>query len=155
MLPPRVLGEVVDYIVSEFGIKIMLVGMDTEIQAISEIAQTSGRKCGVATNLSIGQLAALMDRSEMFIGNDSGPMHIASALGKPVVAFFGPSDPKIWAPWNNKGKVINAPVMDCMPCDQKGCHLVPDHCMSKIKVGKIKRAVGSILKSSAATVGEN
>jgi predicted lipopolysaccharide heptosyltransferase III len=154
MLPPRTLGEVVGYIVSEFGVKVMLVGSDSEITAISEVAQASGRKCGVATNLSIGQLAALMDRSEMFIGNDSGPMHIASALGKPVVAFFGPSDPKIWGPWNNKGKVVNAPAMECMPCDQKGCHLEPEHCMSKIKVANIKRAVASILKKSAATVGE-
>jgi len=155
MLPPRIMGEVVGYIVSEFGSKVMLVGSDTEITSISEVAQASGRKCGVATNLSIGQLAALMDRSEMFLGNDSGPMHIASALGKPVVAFFGPSDPVIWAPWNNKGKVVNAPVMECMPCDQKGCHLVPEHCMSKIEVGKIKRAVASILNKNRAPVGED
>lgn len=155
MLPPRVLGETVDYIVSKFGIKIMLVGMDTELPVISEIAQTSGRKCGVATNLSIGQLAALIDRSELFLGNDSGPMHIASALGKPLIAFFGPSDPNIWGPWKSKGKVISAPPMDCMPCDQKGCSFVPDHCMSKIKVGDIKLVIDPILKSSTATVGED
>ncbi len=55
---------------------------------------------------SIPEIAQLMRDAAVFIGNDSGPAHIAAAFGLPVLVFFGPSDDEIWAPWRTKSAVL-------------------------------------------------
>lgn len=57
---------------------------------------------------SLPELARLMRDAELFIGNDSGPAHIAAAFGKPVLVFFGPSDEEIWAPWRTRSEILKA-----------------------------------------------
>jgi len=54
------------------------------------------------------EIAQLMRDASLFIGNDSGPAHVAAAFGLPLVALFGPSDSEIWAPWRTVGKVLKA-----------------------------------------------
>jgi ADP-heptose:LPS heptosyltransferase len=56
----------------------------------------------------LSEIAQLMRDASLFLGNDSGPAHIAAAFGLPLVALFGPSDPEIWAPWRTVGKVLKA-----------------------------------------------
>ena len=51
-------------------------------------------------------LAGLLDRASLFIGNDSGPGHIAAAVGTPTLSLFGPTDPHIWAPKISRGRVL-------------------------------------------------
>jgi ADP-heptose:LPS heptosyltransferase len=60
-------------------------------------------------SLSLGALKNLMAGAQLFIGNDSGPAHIAAAFGVPSVVLFGPSDPVTWAPWKTEAKVLIAP----------------------------------------------
>ena len=55
------------------------------------------------------QVKNLMAGAELFIGNDSGPAHIAAAFGVPVVVLFGPSDPVTWAPWKTEARVLTSP----------------------------------------------
>jgi len=52
---------------------------------------------------------SLIAGSSLFIGNDSGPAHIAAAYGIPVVVFFGPSDPRIWGPWRTASRILTRP----------------------------------------------
>jgi ADP-heptose:LPS heptosyltransferase len=58
---------------------------------------------------SLGGLKSLLAGATIFIGNDSGPAHMAAAFGVPVVVLFGPSDPVIWAPWQVESEVIASP----------------------------------------------
>lgn len=60
-------------------------------------------------NLPIGALKNLMAGAQIFIGNDSGPAHIAAAFGVPSVVLFGPSNPVTWAPWKTEAKVLTSP----------------------------------------------
>lgn len=69
----------------------------------------------------LAEVAQLMRDASAFVGNDSGPAHIAAAFGLPMVVVFGPSDPEIWAPWRTVGKVLksdgpiaNIPVRDVL-----------------------------------------
>jgi heptosyltransferase III len=57
----------------------------------------------------IRQTATLLVQSSLFIGNDSGPAHIAAAVGAPVLVFFGPSQPAVWSPWRTRSRVLHAP----------------------------------------------
>ena len=60
-------------------------------------------------NLSIRALKNLMAGAQIFLGNDSGPAHIAAAFGVPSVVLFGPSNPVTWAPWKTEAKVLTSP----------------------------------------------
>jgi heptosyltransferase-3 len=53
-------------------------------------------------------LKSLMSGAALFIGNDSGPAHVAAAFGIPVVVLFGPSDPVTWAPWRTQSRVLTS-----------------------------------------------
>jgi heptosyltransferase III len=63
----------------------------------------------VVRNAPLGEVKNLMAGAQLFIGNDSGPAHIAAAFGVPVVVLFGPSDPVNWAPWRTGGHVLTNP----------------------------------------------
>ena len=67
------------------------------------------------------QLAAVIGRSCLFFGVDSAPMHIAAAVGTPVVALFGPSGEHNWGPWGAGHRVV-AVNLFCRPCGQDGCN---------------------------------
>lgn len=54
------------------------------------------------------EIAQLMRDASLFVGNDSGPAHVAAAFGLPLVVLFGPSDAEVWAPWRTVGKVLKA-----------------------------------------------
>jgi heptosyltransferase-3 len=60
----------------------------------------------VYRNAPLGQVKSLMAGARIFVGNDSGPAHVAAAFGVPVVVLFGPSDPVTWAPWRTEAQVI-------------------------------------------------
>jgi heptosyltransferase III len=56
----------------------------------------------------LSEMKNLMSGASLFVGNDSGPAHMAAAFGLPVVVIFGPSDPQIWAPWRTTNEVVSA-----------------------------------------------
>ena len=57
----------------------------------------------------LAQVKSIVSSAQLFIGNDSGPAHVAAAFGIPVVVLFGPSDPVNWAPWRTEGHVLTSP----------------------------------------------
>jgi heptosyltransferase-3 len=65
-------------------------------------------KFQVLRNPTLGALKSLMSGAALFIGNDSGPAHVAAAFGIPVVVLFGPSDPVTWAPWRTQSRVLTS-----------------------------------------------
>ncbi len=85
------------------------------------------------------ELAALMKRAALFIGNDAGPMHVAAAVGCPVVALFGPSDPKVWGPRGSKATVLYK-GLDCRECFYPGCFRGESSCMKLITVDDVINA---------------
>lgn len=71
--------------------------------------------------LSLAELGALTRRARAFVGVDSAPMHIAAAVGTPVVALFGPSSEIAWGPWRVPQRVIVSTAHTCRPCGLDGC----------------------------------
>jgi heptosyltransferase-3 len=63
----------------------------------------------VIPNATIAELKGLMSGAHLFVGNDSGPAHIAAAYGVPCVVVFGPTDPAVWAPWRTEGRALKMP----------------------------------------------
>jgi ADP-heptose:LPS heptosyltransferase len=66
----------------------------------------------------LSEVKSLIARAAMFVGNDSGPAHIAAAFGVPSVVLFGPSDEVVWAPWKTDAVVLKSPDISAITIDQ-------------------------------------
>ncbi|MCC6472760.1 MAG: putative lipopolysaccharide heptosyltransferase III [Burkholderiales bacterium] len=85
------------------------------------VARCAARPVDFSGRLSLKSLAALSARAKLFIGVDSAPMHIAAAMGTPVVALFGPSGEAQWGPWSARARVVASTAHACRPCGIDGC----------------------------------
>lgn len=94
---------------------------------------------------SLRQFMALACRCRLLLCNDSGPMHIAAALGTPVVAVFGPGSVEMFAPWGDRHRVVMRAV-PCRPCFDK-CRFTEPFCMTRIDPAVV---LGTILDSGTA-----
>lgn len=96
--------------------------------------------------LSLKELAALTQAAKLFIGVDSAPMHIAAAVGTPVVALFGPSGDKQWGPWGVPFRVIASTAHPCRPCGHDGCGggKISD-CLTSLTVEQVLSAADELL----------
>jgi heptosyltransferase II len=112
----------------------------------------SGEALNLAGRLTLPELAAFLSRSDLLITNDSGPMHMAAALKTPVVALFGPEDPRHFQPYTFPGlyRVIQKPV-DCRPCRQTACH--SGQCLDVITTAEVVEASVELLNQTFSPAG--
>ena len=97
------------------GFAVVLIGSDRERAVCEEVARLAPGTVNLAGETTLPELAALIRRAAICVTNDSGPMHLAVALGRPVVSIFGPTDP-VWAgPYRRDGAVLRA-ELPCSPC---------------------------------------
>ena len=68
-------------------------------------------------HLSLGEMMALLQGAQLFVGNDSGPAHVAAAFGVPCVVIFGPSNAAVWHPWRTRHQVVQAPTGSILDID--------------------------------------
>ncbi|MBI5149273.1 MAG: glycosyltransferase family 9 protein [Candidatus Omnitrophica bacterium] len=99
--------EVCYQLMKRYNIHLVLVGDENDRVAVNRIAETIGpgalNLCGRTT---LPQLAAVIQRAQLVLANDSAPMHLASYLDVPVLALFGPTDARKYGPWGAKGRFI-------------------------------------------------
>ncbi len=121
------------------------------------LAEAVVREAGAAARLapetaSILDLAALLERCDVVVGADTGPVHLAAALGVPVVGLYGPKDPAIYAPWSPRTGGPATSVwksVHCSPCTLRRCDDVI--CMPAIQVDDVVDAVRGELSQHAAS----
>jgi heptosyltransferase-2 len=104
----------------------------------------------LAGKTTIEEMAALISSLDLFITNDTGPMHVAAALGIPVVAIFGATTPALgFAPYTEKSRVVEPPNrLECRPCSPHGPKACPkEHfrCMNEITPESVIEAAKSLL----------
>jgi len=127
------------------GIKVVVVGAPKDIGLAASIAAAMTKPAViVAGQTSLGQLAAIMKASRAVISADSGPMHIAAAVGSTVIALFGPTEPALTGPRGSGKTVIIQKSGDCaVPCYRKDC--VDHHCMSAIQPQDVWQSLAPFL----------
>ncbi len=106
----------------------------------------------LAGELPIGAVGALIQRACLHIGNDSGLMHLASAVGTPVLALFGPTFPSRTAPLDPRSQAIMKPI-ECRPCrlyfTRNACERGHNYCMDLIEVDEVWSAARALLSQAA------
>ncbi len=71
---------------------------------------------------SLSEMIEWLRQAELVISNDTGPLHVAAALGRPIIAMYGPSDPRYTGPHNQAASVLQAKHLPCVPCMKQTCH---------------------------------
>jgi ADP-heptose:LPS heptosyltransferase len=97
--PAKRFAAVADYLSRTFALSSVVVAGPGQDQIAQEVCDAAQSKPNAVTGLSLKELIALMGLSRLYVGNDSGPMHIAAATGRPLVVVFGPSNSTVWRPW--------------------------------------------------------
>jgi lipopolysaccharide heptosyltransferase I len=130
------------------GFAIVLIGSDRERALSAEVAGLAPGAINLAGETSLSELAALISRAALCVSNDSGPMHLAVALNRPVVSVFGPTDP-VWAgPYRRVDSVVRGDL-PCSPCYLRRLSQCPNHhaCMEYVSANDvITRAQGVVIK---------
>lgn len=138
-------AAVADTLSEQIGVQVVLTGGDHELPLIQTIASAmKHRPCIMAGDTQVGQLAALFQRALVVLGPDSGPLHLAAAVGTPTVTLFGPADPTEFRPWGAREKhfVITSSI-DCRPCrvlDWGGDDPAYHPCVRDISIGAVLEA---------------
>jgi len=122
-----------------------------EVSFVDKIAKAT--KCSpinLGGKLSLEQLVAIISHATLFIGIDSGPMHMAAAVNTPVAAIFGPQTKVTWGPYGENHVVIQK-EWDCVPCIRKGCNdSGKSRCLDELSfeevIGAVEPRLRSILK---------
>lgn len=100
--------------------------------------------------LTLPQLAALTSRARLFFGVDSAPMHIAAAMGTPVVVLFGPSDEREWGPWGVPHRIVASDAHPCRPCRNDGCGGGKiSECLTMLAHDRVADAIDALLAETA------
>lgn len=140
-------AEVADFLLAHHSLKVVLAGGRGERQQLEAVAQACQSRPPILDDLSLPELVEVIHGARLFIGNDSGPTHIAVALNVPVVVLFGSSDSAAWHPWKGKNQIVQN-LFACNPCPGYRC-LVYDEprCILSITSGQVKQAIQAILGS--------
>lgn len=143
-------SELIRRLKTELDCYVCILGSDEERIFAREIIVDSGVEVLNLTGaLSLKELTALLKKSSLFVGNDTGPMHMAAALDVPVIAIFGRNTPGVsptrWRPWGDKHVVFHEDP-GCAPCYDKSCSY--DHrCLRAVNVDVVFEAAKKIVKS--------
>jgi len=134
--PVERFAALADRLIADFGADVILFGSAAERDVAGRIAAAMRRRpTQLAGETAIGDLPALFAACDLFIGNDSGAMHVAAAVGLPVVAIFGPTDADGTAPVTPRKTLLQQRVA-CSPCFLRHCPI--DHrCMTRVEVGAV------------------
>jgi heptosyltransferase II len=144
--PPERFTELADRLIARFDADVILFGAPSERDIAERIASGMRRHpVNLAGQTSIAELSAYFSGCDLFIGNDSGAMHVAAGAGIPVAAIFGSTDPDGTAPLTPRRTIVrNAP--SCSPCFLRHCPV--DHrCMERIEVAAVENAAAGWLET--------
>ena len=144
--PPSRFAEVANRLQLEADADVILLGTAAEANVSTAIsAEMHQPPIDLTGKTAIADLPALLSRCHVFIGNDSGAMHVAAAVGLPVVAVFGPTDPLGTSPVTQRCSIVQQKPY-CSPCFLRRCPT--DHrCMTAITAGMVETATKPWLSS--------
>lgn len=138
-------ATLIDHLIREDGYSVVLTGAQNDLPLIELILRrTHERPVNLAGKTSLTQLAALLQRADMLITGDSGPMHIAAAVATPLIAIHGPTDPAHSGPLSPEATVLRSDIW-CSPCyDAKSpadCRFFTTQCMKNIVPNQVLNVI--------------
>jgi heptosyltransferase-2 len=139
-------AKAADALAQNLGLQVVLIGSQAERAAAEHIAaQIQSKTAVLSGKTSLETLIGVLAESSLMVTNDSGPMHIAAALGVPTVAVFGSTDERVTGPCGPRTRIVKTPV-ECSPCLLRECPI--DHrCMDRVTVDDVCRAALELVRA--------
>jgi len=141
--PSERFAAIGDRAVEQWHAVVILMGSRDEMAICKEVSQAMSYEpinlCGRTT---LGEAVGLLRRCRFFVTNDSGLMHVGAALGVPMVAVFGSTNPETTGPRSNKARIVRYPV-DCSPCLKPECP-TDFRCMRSIEPEAVWEALADL-----------
>lgn len=128
--------------------RVIVLGGRADEALAAEIASGAGQIVA-ALGWPLDEVRALMARAALFVGGDSGPMHIAATTDVPIVAIFGPTLPALWTPWRPARlplAIVEGGPLPCRPCDQRVCEPGDFRCLRSIGADRVIAAARQLLE---------
>ena len=134
--PAERYAALADRLIDELGAEVVLVGSKDEVDVSMEVDRLMRDKAVMLTGQTeLADAVAVLSLVDLLVTNDTGPAHIASALGRPTLVIFGPTDPLTTRPFSPLGEIVRHPP-DCAPCMLRDCPI--DHrCMTAISPDEV------------------
>jgi len=147
--PAERFAETADMLIKRRGVKVVIISGESDKELGGKVASSMKEKCfNLSGGTTVGDAAGVLKVSKLFISNDSGPVHVACAVGTPVVAIFGRSDrglsPRRWGP-SNKGDVVMHKDVGCVECLAHNCE-VGFKCLKAITVDEVVKSAEELLR---------
>lgn len=143
--PPERFADLADRLTAYCGCQVLIGGSGQDVGLAQQILQMAKSSPMImAGRTTIKQFAAIAKKSALFVGSDSGAMHIASAMGTPVVVLFGPSNPREWGPRGGPAEILYKEI-DCRICFHPTCMRDEENCMKLITVEEVCAAAQRLL----------
>ncbi|MBQ0719889.1 MAG: glycosyltransferase family 9 protein [Gammaproteobacteria bacterium] len=132
------------------GYQVLFIGAGTSDRSVIEevVRQCTQKPISLCDELNLGELIALFSEARFFLGNDSGPMHLASAAGAQVFSIFGPTDEHRWGSLGDKSRVVRNVVRCEEACSKKFC-TQSFRCIKSLSVEDVKSVLAEYIESSS------
>ncbi|MEA5113411.1 MAG: glycosyltransferase family 9 protein [Geobacteraceae bacterium] len=143
-------AELADRVIERMGTEVIILGSPDEKKLADEIQSGMRNKAHDLTGCTLGELGALLKRVEVLITGDTGPMHIAAAVGTPALALYGPISPLRSGPIGDGHRIVIHDELDCCPCNSFKCvNPVFRLCMESITVDEVFAELSQMLDNQA------
>jgi ADP-heptose:LPS heptosyltransferase len=130
--------------VEEYRALIVLPWGPGELGEAEEIRKSMTREAFIPPATTLRQLGALLTRCSIVVTNDSGPLHIAAAVGTPVLGIYGPTDPLLQGPYGDNHVVVRNEGLECLGCNLTSCP-IGHPCMLGLGVETVLQGVRQLL----------
>lgn len=130
---PSKYAQLADLLIRDYGVHILILWGPGEEVTARHIQSQMMSKAVLIPPSTLKQLGAILKRCSALVTNDSGPMHIAAAMGTPVLAIFGPTHPKLQGPVGNKHLIVRNENLACLGCNLTSCPIAHP-CMEELSV---------------------
>ncbi|KPJ53003.1 hypothetical protein AMJ39_06245 [candidate division TA06 bacterium DG_24] len=117
------------------GYAIVLLWGPGELESGRELSQRMREDAWIIPQVGLKSLGAIMECCQLVVANDSGPMHIAAAVGTRVLGIFGPTDHELQGPWGPRHRVVWKKELDCLGCNRTVCD--ENSCMTELAVDDV------------------
>src|SRR5262245_31382899 len=152
---PEGFAEIAGYLVREYGFQVLLSGGPGEDAKVRAVARHCKEEVVVCGAVSLGELTLILSGAKLFVGNDSGPTHLAAAFGIPLVVLYGSSDAEVWHPWEAPFQRVQN-FFDCNPCPGYRCLVYSEpRCILGITASQVKSSLDAALGATAPKVRRN
>jgi predicted lipopolysaccharide heptosyltransferase III len=143
--PLESFAQLGDRLGRELGAVVLLIWGPGEFDEVQSIARMMHQPPLLAPQTNLKQLAALLSRLTLLVSNDSGPLHLAAAMGTPVVGIYGPTRPDLQGPWGEGHETVVKTGLPCLGCNGVTCKIVTHDCMKRLEGEVVWEAVNRCL----------